>query len=148
MVHLVAWAVGLSVFRIGLVAPQSCPELSVADLDIAIAATADWATSNLEEDGVFAYRYNRVTGEDLGGYNVTRHAAMTNALYQVAAVDEDLRWLEPTDRSLQYMLDNLDEYLPTWPEPFFKVERGPDDWWVNVWIARGWNTFGNGQWIQ
>ena len=48
----------------------------------------------------------------------------------------------------QYMLDNLDEYLPTWPEPFFKVERGPDDWWVNVWIARGWNTFGNGQWIQ
>lgn len=111
MIHLLAWAVGLSVFRFGLVAPQTCPEIDVSDLDAAVAATAGWAEVNLRQDGRFLYRYDRTSGEVLDGYNVTRHAAMTNALYQVAA-EGDPRWLEAADDSLQYMLDNLVDTSP------------------------------------
>lgn len=46
------------------------------------------------------------------------------------------------------------ETLPEpWPEPFFTVPREQESgrgdlWWLGVWLARGWNTHGNGQWID
>lgn len=50
---------------------------------------------------------------------------------------------------------HIDAWLPAWPKPFFEVApparrqtEKQDQWWVDVWIAQGWNTYGNGQWIQ
>ncbi len=54
-----------------------------------------------------------------------------------------------------YITANIDEWLPAWPHPFFDVTpparraaEKQDQWWIDVWIAQGWNTYGNGQWIQ
>lgn len=104
--HATAWVVGLAVFRVGLVPPQDCAPVARDDLDVAIERTAEWAVTNLKRDGAFLYRYDRTTGSDLGGYNIVRHAGMTNALYQLTA-DGDLRWLDGADASLEYLLDRL-----------------------------------------
>lgn len=60
---------------------------------------------------------------------------------------EALDWVEITA--------NMDRRMPAWPAPFFEVApparrqaEKQDQWWVDVWIAQGWNTYGNGQWIQ
>ncbi len=106
LAHAAVWIFGVAVFRVGLVAPQDCPDVGDDQLDLAIAQTAGWATTNLRDNGEFLYRYDRSNAADLGGYNLTRHAAMTNALYQLAA-GGDLRWIDETDRTLDYMLHNL-----------------------------------------
>ncbi|MCP3937921.1 MAG: hypothetical protein GY708_21440 [Actinomycetia bacterium] len=106
LAHVAAWVLGVAVFRVGLIAPQSCPGVTVDELDHTIEQTVGWATTNLLSNGEFLYRYDRSSNTDLGGYNPTRHAAMTNALYQVAAAG-DLRWIRETDRTLDYMLRNL-----------------------------------------
>lgn len=60
---------------------------------------------------------------------------------------EALDWVEITA--------NMDRRMPAWPAPFFEVApparrqaEKQEQWWVDVWIAQGWNTYGNGQWIQ
>jgi hypothetical protein len=48
-----------------------------------------WIAVNQEPDGAFLYRYDRDAGEDLGGYNVVRHAGTLVALEQGAALGLD-----------------------------------------------------------
>ncbi len=104
--HLVAWAVGLSVFRIGLIAPQECGSVDETQVSVAIDRAANWATANLDNSGRFLYRYDRSTGTSLGGYNLVRHAGMTNSLYQLVA-DGDQRWLADADLSLEFLFERL-----------------------------------------
>ncbi|MCA9917557.1 MAG: hypothetical protein KC445_06360 [Anaerolineales bacterium] len=41
----------------------------------------------------------------------------------------------------------IDTLVVSWPSPFFTV-NSPQDNWDKVWVANGWQTSGNGQWIQ
>lgn len=83
--------------------------MSVADVDTAIASAATWAIDNLEDDGRFLYRYDRVEDIKWLAYNLPRHAGMSTALYQaVAAGHTD--YLDGADRTLDYMLENLLEH--------------------------------------
>lgn len=102
--HASAWLLGLSVLRVGLIPPQNCQPVDAAQLDTAITRTATWAVDNLTTDGAFLYRYDRTTGTDLGGYNLVRHAGMTNALYQLAVAGDD-RFTAGADASLDFLLD-------------------------------------------
>ncbi len=41
----------------------------------------------------------------------------------------------------------IDDLVASWPSPFFAV-GSPQNNWDKVWVAGGWQTSGNGQWIQ
>jgi hypothetical protein len=107
-----------------------------------------------------------------GGLPSNAKSEIDNALYgpleaRLAAVDlEDPPPLDPLDledcdtQDLDRVLGNsgefilwLDELLENWPNPFFEVAgktigQPIKDYWVDVWLAQGWNTYGNGRWIQ
>ncbi len=105
-----AWVVGLTGLRIGLIAPQHCDPVTSTELDVAISQTASWALDNLTSDGQFLYRYDRTSGTDLGGYNIVRHAGMTNALYQLVLSEGQgsaSPWMERTDASLGFLLERV-----------------------------------------
>jgi len=106
MFHGLAWIIGITSFRVGLVAPQVCGSVAEGDLEEAIFLTASWAANNVNADGTYTYRFDRSAGEDLGGYNQVRHAALVSALYQ-AVESGDNRWLEAADLGFGYMTERL-----------------------------------------
>jgi hypothetical protein len=110
----VAWVLGVSMLRVGLIPPEQCPPVTVALVEAAIEGAGDWAVDNLRSDGRFLYRHDRVADPLLAspislGYNLPRHAGMTNALYQAVVSGFD-HYLPGADVSLNYMLDNLVEH--------------------------------------
>ena len=125
MLHALAWTVGIVSFRVGLLPAQQCRLVSEQEVSTAIDLSAGWAAANLREDGTYTYRYGRDVGEDLGDYNVVRHAGLVNALYQAVELGES-EYLDPADAGLQYMLDRLvvHEDLVAFAEPRHDVRLG------------------------
>ena len=103
LLHGLAWTMGIASFRIGLVPAQACRAVIDDEIAEAISLSAGWIATNVRSDGSYTYRYDRSTGEDLGGYNLVRHAALVNALYQAADLGDD-RWLDVADQGLDFML--------------------------------------------
>ena len=98
-------------FRVALIPAQSCRSVSVAEVSEAIVLSTNWAAANVSEDGTFTYRYSRHSGDDLGGYNVVRHAGLVNAMYQAILSGESgpqgLDYQQAADAGLRFMLDRL-----------------------------------------
>jgi hypothetical protein len=101
-----AWAVGLAVFRVGMVPPERCPAVTLPELRTGALAARDWIERAPRPDGTYVYEYDRRTNEDLGGYNEVRHAGVTMSLFQLAAAGEP-SVLAAADRGLATMTANL-----------------------------------------
>ena len=92
--------------------------------------STNWAAANVRDDGTFTYRYSRESGDDLGGYNVVRHAGLVNAMYQAVLDGETgppgLSYLDAADAGLAYMLDRLVEHddWAAFAEPRHDVRLG------------------------
>ena len=123
--HLAAWVLGVAVFRVGLVPPETCIAPTVEQIDRAVDGAATWATTNVRADGRFLYGYDRARDTIPTNYNLVRHAGMTNALYQ-ATLSGRTELLETTDLTLQYMLDNLVEHNDwvAFAAPGYRVKLG------------------------
>jgi len=85
---IVAWiaaCVGLFALARGAVAlPEHCGDVTNEQIDISIGEGVQWLERNLDESGVWLYRYNVERDEDLGGYNWVRHAGVLLSLEQTA----------------------------------------------------------------
>lgn len=101
-----SWMLVATSLRAFVLLPQNCSIPTQAEARSAAMAAADWAVENLDSGGRFLYRYDRDERSDVGGYNLVRHIAMTNALYQLVLSGEE-RYLEDADRSLQFILNLL-----------------------------------------
>ena len=107
------WLIGAAVFRLTLLAPEQCPDLTVDRARAGAIAGADWIVANQEESGRYLYSYDRATqGPAFPGYNGVRHAGTTMALYQLVEAGET-QYLEPADRAVDFMLER-------------SIETGPD----------------------
>ncbi len=107
------WLIGAAVFRLTLLAPEHCPDLTVDQARSAAVAGADWIVANQEDSGRYLYSYDRTTqGPAIRGYNDVRHAGTTMALYQLVEAGET-QYLEPADRAVGFMLER-------------SIETGPD----------------------
>ena len=107
------WLIGAAVFRLTLLAPEHCPDLTVDQARAAAVAGADWIVTNQEDSGRYLYSYDRTTqGPAIRGYNGVRHAGTTMALYQLVEAGET-QYLEPADRAVAFMLER-------------SIETGPD----------------------
>lgn len=42
----------------------------------------------------------------------------------------------------------INTLIAHWETQFDGIEEAKEDWWVDVWLANGWNTYGNGRWVQ
>lgn len=100
----VAWIVGLVGVRVALTPPELCEVPSVAEVRDAADEAAAWALRGLSDDGRFTYGYRFDDGTIAGGYNLVRHAGMTNALYQHALWRDDVD-LAPIDLTLEALLE-------------------------------------------
>ncbi|MFA9563227.1 MAG: hypothetical protein ACERLM_00745 [Acidimicrobiales bacterium] len=107
------WVLGAVVFRLTLLAPEQCPELTVDQARAAAVASADWIVANQDDTGRYLYSYDRTTGEPaIPGYNGVRHAGTTMALYQLVLAGET-QYLDEADRAVDFMLER-------------SIETGPD----------------------
>ncbi len=106
LLTIFAWILGAVALRAFVLLPEKCGLPTRSEIDAAAVGAAEWASRNLAEDGRFLYRYDSETREDLGGYNLVRHVAMSNALYQMVAAGYD-EFLEPADRSMDYLFGLL-----------------------------------------
>lgn len=104
---LAAWALGAVVLRIVVVPPERCGPVDRAAVWEAAESATRWLVRNQGADGAFLYRYDAERGEDLGGYNLVRHAGVTMALYQAAAAGIDGA-LEAADRALDHALARVE----------------------------------------
>jgi hypothetical protein len=107
--HLGAWLIGAAIFRVALAPAEICPPVTVSQVDEAIDAAATWASTNIDDDGRFLYRYDRVNDTVSRSYNLPRHAGMSTALYQAVVAGHE-HYLPAAEASLQYMLDRLLEH--------------------------------------
>lgn len=78
----VTWVAVAATLRLVVVAPEDCPEVTAADAEGAVTEAVGWFERNQRPDGTWLYRYDAAADEDLGGYNVVRHAGVTMSLYQ------------------------------------------------------------------
>ncbi len=99
----VAWVAGLVGVRVGLAPPELCETPTVAEVSASADAAADWAIRGIDDEGRFLYGYRRDDGTVSAGYNLVRHAGMTNALYQYVLAGHP-EALGPADASLEALL--------------------------------------------
>ena len=104
--QIVLWAVVLGAVRVVGVPPEVCPAVSVAAIDAALGDAVAWVSSGLEDDGRYRYGYDRSLGANSTDYNITRHAGVVLALYQLAAAG-DTRGLDAAERGLEFIDANL-----------------------------------------
>ena len=104
--QVILWAVVLGVVRVAGVQPEACPAVSVATLDAALGGAVTWVSSGLDDDGRYRYGYDRALGANSTDYNITRHAGVVLALYQLA-VAGDTRGLEAAEQGLTLIDANL-----------------------------------------
>jgi len=64
--------------------PERCPSVGADDLRRSAQAALDWFVRNQHSDGTWLYEYDAADDSTLAGYNETRHAGVTMALYQAA----------------------------------------------------------------
>jgi hypothetical protein len=64
--------------------PEHCGDITTDEIDSSIEEGVAWLERNQAESGVWLYRYNVKTDEDLGGYNWVRHAGVLLSLEQTA----------------------------------------------------------------
>lgn len=103
---LVTWAVGASIMRLTLWAPEVCPPIVRSEARLAATQAADWIVRNQADDGTFLYDFHRGRAESSDDYNLVRHAGVTMSLYQLVRAGE-LRYLDEADRGLEWMLQRL-----------------------------------------
>lgn len=108
-VPVVLWLVALVAVRATVAAPDEVEMPGPDALRSSAAASGDWMVANQHSDGSYVYEYNRETGEDLGGYNVVRHAGVTMSLYQLAGQLREPEYLRAADRGTAWLLDNMYE---------------------------------------
>jgi hypothetical protein len=96
------WVATLGIVGVA-VHPERCSTVTGADARRAAELAVDWFGANLEEDGRFVYRYDRVRSVTEPGYNEPRHAGVLWSLYQAesagivgaaAIADEGLRYVD------------------------------------------------------
>jgi hypothetical protein len=104
-VSLAAWAMLAVGVRVVLLPAERCATPSTAEVTATLDAAVGWAERSVQPDGSYAYRYDRSTGEQLGGYNLVRHAGMVTALYQAAPRVPSAE--SAADAGLGYMLERL-----------------------------------------
>jgi hypothetical protein len=104
---LVVWAIGASVMRLTLWAPEVCPTITRSEARAAAIEAADWIVVNQLPDGKFLYDHHRGRNESSDDYNLVRHAGVTMSLYQLVRAGAG-QYLEPADRGLAWMLDRLE----------------------------------------
>ncbi len=115
------WVIGAAVFRLTLLAPEQCPDLTADRARAVAVAAADWIVANQDETGRYLYSYDRSTrAPAVPGYNGVRHAGTTMALYQLVDAGEG-QYLGPADRSVEFMLERA-------------IETGPD---ASAWSMDG-----------
>lgn len=103
---LAVWAAGFTVLRLTIAGPEQCDQPTVASLEAAIEAAAQWLVRNQEPDGRFLYEFDRAAGRASPEYNEVRHAGVTMSLYQLVAEGWQ-QYLDPADRAMQRMLGRL-----------------------------------------
>ena len=103
---LVTWAVGASIMRLTLWAPEVCPPIARSEARLAATDAADWIVVNQADDGRFLYDFHRGREESSDDYNLVRHAGVTMSLYQLVRGGE-VRYLDAADRGLEWMLERL-----------------------------------------
>ncbi len=82
---LLAWVVSLLALRAVVLQPEHCGPAGEQEIAGAIDAGIEWLVENQKADGAYLYRYDRSTEEDLGGYNIVRHAGILVTLEQAAS---------------------------------------------------------------
>jgi hypothetical protein len=137
MLHLALLGAGLAVFRVAVVPAEVCPVVTAAQAGQAVDEAADWLLRGLGEDGRYLYGYDRDADEVSPDYNGTRHAGVTMALYQYAAVARP-EVVVAADRGLAFMLDRLltEGDWQAWRSPGEEVELGANSLLVAALVMR------------
>ena len=137
VLHLALLGVGLVVFRVAVVPAEVCPVVTAAQAGRAVDEAADWLLRGLGGDGRYLYGYDRDADEVSPDYNGTRHAGVTMALYQYAAVGRP-ELVEAADRGLAFMLDRLltEGDWQAWRSPGEEVELGANSLLVAALVMR------------
>src|SRR5688572_3551841 len=104
---LLVSALALVGARATTAAPEVCGPVTPAAARAAAVAGAEWIVANQLPTGAYRYQVAR-DGEDLGDYNLVRHAGVTTSLYQTALATGDERFLAAGNRGLEWMMDRLD----------------------------------------
>ena len=102
------WAVGAAALRVVAVPPQYCPPVTSAQALASAQAAAGWIERAQQPDGSYTYEFNADSGAYSAEYNSVRHAGVTMALYQLAAIDPSV--LPTADRGLTWMQDHMARY--------------------------------------
>ncbi|MEP6871305.1 MAG: hypothetical protein ABI939_05585 [Anaerolineaceae bacterium] len=102
------WAIGAGVLRVVAVPPQYCPPVTSAQALSSAQAAAGWIERAQQPDGSYIYEFNAESGTYSAEYNSVRHAGVTMALYQLAAIDPSV--LQTADRGLRWMQDHMARY--------------------------------------
>jgi len=84
---VITWVAVLVALRLLVLQPERCGDATEAEVTAAAASTVNWLIRNQGPEGTWLYRYEAETDDDLGGYNLSRHAGVTFSLYQAAAAD-------------------------------------------------------------
>ncbi|MDQ3738583.1 MAG: hypothetical protein M3337_05375, partial [Actinomycetota bacterium] len=92
--------------RISFLAPEDCPTVPAADMEVAAVAAGEWIEQGQGDDGRYLYEYDRRDDQAGPGYNIVRHAGVTMSLYQLARAGH-MQFIDPADDGLDEMLDNL-----------------------------------------
>jgi hypothetical protein len=102
---IIIWVLLLGVFRLTVLAPEVCPDVSIASTHAAAVAAADWIVANQDGGGRYLYDWNLDTDRPTDApYNLVRHAGTTMSLYQFVLAGED-QYLTDADAGLQWLLD-------------------------------------------
>ena len=84
---VITWVAVLLALRLLVLQPERCGDATTAEVTAAATSAVNWLIRNQEPDGTWLYRYEAETDDDLGDYNLSRHAGVTFSLYQAAAAD-------------------------------------------------------------
>lgn len=103
---LVTWAVGASIMRLTLWAPEVCPPIARSEARLAATHAADWIIRNQADDGRFLYDFHRGRDESSDDYNLVRHAGVTMSLYQLVRGGE-VQYLDAADQGVEWMTERL-----------------------------------------
>jgi hypothetical protein len=106
---VVAWVLVLAGLRAFVVQAEQCGDPSSEELRAAADGAVGWFARNQRDDGAWLYRYDRDADEDLGGYNITRHAGVTMSLEQAAGagLTESQTAAAAADRGIEWAVQNL-----------------------------------------
>jgi hypothetical protein len=106
---VLAWVLVLGGLRAIVAQAEQCGDPSEDGLRAAADAAVGWFARNQRDDGAWLYRYDRDADEDVGGYNITRHAGVTMSLEQAAGAGlaESPTASATADRGVEWALQNL-----------------------------------------